>query len=127
MLLLQIFVLNNNGYGSIKSSQDRYFEGRRLGTDKKSGLGLPNLEKMVKGFEINFFQIINRDELRMTINQALKTKGPAVIEIIIDPDQITEPRTYTEIDKSGNFTTSPMEKLSPVLPDDELYSALLFD
>ncbi len=126
-LPVKIFVLNNNGYGSIKTSQDRYFQGRRLGTDKESGLGLPNMEKMVKGFEINYFQIANRSELRVTMSQALKTKGPAVIEIRIDPDQITEPRTYTEIDKSGSFTTSPMEKLSPILAEGELNAALLFD
>ena len=126
-LPVKIFVLNNDGYGSIKSSQDRYFEGRRLGTDKKSGLGLPDLEKMVNGFEISFYQVLERNELSFVIDQALQSRGPAVIEIRVDPNQLTEPRTYTEIDESGAFKTSPMEKLSPILPDEELYSALRFD
>jgi acetolactate synthase-1/2/3 large subunit len=124
-LPIKIFVLNNDGYGSIKSSQDRYFKGRRLGTDKTSGLGLPNLEKMVKGFEIDFFQIANRDNLQSIIKNALSTKGPAVIEIMVDPDQVTEPRTFTEIDINGNFVTSSMEKLSPLLSDEELINALI--
>jgi acetolactate synthase-1/2/3 large subunit len=123
-LPIKIFVLNNDGYGSIKSSQDRYFNGRRLGTDKTSGLGLPNLERMVNGFEIDFFQIKTRDDLQSIVKCALSTKGPAVIEIMVDPDQVTEPRTFTEIDTDGNFVTSPMEKLSPLLPDEELFNVL---
>jgi acetolactate synthase-1/2/3 large subunit len=125
-LPVKIFVLNNDGYGSIKSSQDRYFEGRRLGTDNTSGLGLPNLEKMIRGFEITFFQITTREELHSVIEEALGTSGPAVIEIKVDPEQSTEPRTFTEIDQNGKFVTSPMEKLSPLLSDEELSSALTF-
>jgi acetolactate synthase-1/2/3 large subunit len=126
-LPVKIFILNNDGYGSIKSSQDRYFEGRRLGTDKTSGLGLPDLERMIRGFEINFFQLATREELSLIIKQALSTQGPVVIEIKVDPDQTTEPRTFTEIDSNGLFVTSPMEKLTPLLSDEELSNALFFD
>jgi acetolactate synthase-1/2/3 large subunit len=125
-LPIKIFVLNNDGYGSIKSSQDRYFEGRRLGTDNTSGLGLPNLEKMIRGFEINFFQITKREELHSVMGEALGTSGPAVIEVKVDPEQSTEPRTFTEIDQKGRFVTSPMEKLAPLLSDEELSDALFF-
>ena len=126
-LPVKIFILNNDGYGSIKSSQDRYFEGRRLGTDKTSGLGLPDLERMIRGFEINFFQIATREELSFIVKQALSKQGPVVIEIKVDPDQTTEPRTFTEIDNNGLFVTSPMEKLTPLLSDEELSNALYFD
>jgi acetolactate synthase-1/2/3 large subunit len=126
-LPVKIFVLNNDGYGSIKSSQDRYFDGRRLGTDRTSGLGLPNLEKMIRGFEIDFFQISSREELQSTIELALNTIGPAVIEIKVDPEQTTEPRTFTEVDQYGVFVTSSMEKLMPILSDRELSDALFFD
>ena len=126
-LPVKIFVLNNNGYGSIKSSQDRYFDGRRLGTDPNSGLGLPNIEKMVKGFELDYFKIPDRDGLSSVIKHAISTDGPAIIEVIVDPEQSTEPRTYTEIGQDGSFMTSPMEKLMPLISESDLSKALSFD
>lgn len=119
-LPVKIFVLNNDGYGSIKTSQDHYFEGRRLGTDRSSGLGLPNLEKMIKGFEMSYHKITSADQLPEVISDALNENGPTIVEILVDPDQITEPRTYTEVDHLGNFVTSPMERLTPLIPEDVL-------
>lgn len=125
-LPIKIFVLNNEGYGSIKASQDRYFDGRRLGTDTSSGLGLPHIEKMVRGFEISYFCISQRSDLSEVIKNALNSDGPTVIEIVVDPEQTTEPRTFTEITADGTFLTSPMEKLVPLLNENELARALLF-
>jgi acetolactate synthase-1/2/3 large subunit len=125
-LPIKIFVLNNDGYGSIKASQDRFFQGRRLGTDRTTGLGLPNLEEMVKGFQIDFLKVSKPEDLKSVIADALLTSGPCVVEIKVDPNQITEPRTYTEIDSRGQFITSPMEKLSPTISEEELDKELSF-
>lgn len=125
-LPIKIFVLNNDGYGSIKTSQDRYFEGRRLGTDRTSGLGLPNIEHVIRGFDLDYLKISNRIEMEKIIVQAFADKGPTIIEVLVDPDQVTEPRTFTEIDENGKFITSPMEKLTPLIPESELKQILSF-
>ena len=126
-LPIKIFVLNNDGYGSIKASQDRYFEGRRLGTDRTSRLGLPVLEGLVRGFNLPFFKIDSHAGLAAILEKSLNSTGPVIVEIVVDPDQITEPRVYTEISSDGRFQTSNMERLSPVLDEVELSSALQFD
>ncbi len=126
-LPIKIFVLNNDGYGSIKASQDRYFEGRRLGTDRTSRLGLPGIEGLVRGFNLPFYKIESHVDLSVTLKECLDLEGPVIIEIMVDPDQITEPRVYTEIASDGRFQTSNMERLSPVLDEEELLSALQFD
>ena len=42
-LPVKLFVLNNNGYLSIRQTQDRFFEGRYLGEGPRSGVTCPNL------------------------------------------------------------------------------------
>ncbi len=125
-LPIKIFVLNNNGYGSIKTSQDRYFDGRRLGTDRSSLLGLPDIENVVRGFNLTFHRLVNFSQVLLTLETILAEPGPAIIELIVDPDQITEPRVFTEINEAGGFSTSSMENLVPKLSDADLKKALIW-
>ena len=118
------FVLNNNGYGSIKTTQDNYFDGRRIGTDRSSGLGLPNLEKIAYGFDIKYARIENNSDLSESLPRILEHAGPLIVEIKVDKNQITEPRVATSIDSDGSFTSAPMEIMSPILPIEILNAEL---
>jgi acetolactate synthase-1/2/3 large subunit len=125
-LPIKIFVLNNNGYGSIKTSQDRYFDGRRLGTDRSTGLAIPNLEPIVRGFGLNYERIETRDDLRSTIALVLDDNIPTVVEVFVDPDQQTEPRTYTTVLPDGKMLTASMENLHPLIEESVLKAELDF-
>jgi len=119
-LPIKIFILNNNGYGSIKTSQDRYFEGRRLGTDRKTRLAIPDFEEIIRGFKLKYLCIKNRSEMSQVLNQAFSDNEPTIIEVVIDPDQQTEPRTFTEILPNGKMLTAPMENLHPLINEEKL-------
>lgn len=123
-LPIKIFILNNNGYGSIKTSQDRYFQGRRLGTDRQTRLAIPEFEGIVRGFKLKYFSIKNRGEMDQLLTQILGDNEPAIIEVLIDPDQQTEPRTFTEILPNGKMLTAPMENLHPLIEEEMLKSEL---
>ena len=41
----KIFILDNNGYGLIKQTQDTWLKSRRVGVDSRSGLAMPDLMK----------------------------------------------------------------------------------
>jgi acetolactate synthase-1/2/3 large subunit len=123
-LPIKIFILNNNGYGSIKTSQDRYFQGRRLGTDRQTRLAIPEFEGIVRGFKLKYFSIKNRGEMDQLLTQILGDNEPAIIEVLIDPDQQTEPRTFTEILPNGKMLTAPMENLHPLIEEETLKSEL---
>ncbi len=123
-LPIKIFVLNNNGYGSIKTSQDRYFEGRRLGTDPSTGLAIPELEGIVRGFKLNYQILRNRDNLSERVEEILSDNYPTIIEVIVDPNQQTEPRTFTEVLANGKMLTAPMENLHPLIDKDNLAKLL---
>lgn len=123
-LPIKIFVLNNNGYGSIKTSQDRYFEGRRLGTDPSTGLAIPELEGIVKGFKLQYQILRDRNCLEEKLEEILSDNSPVIIEVIVDPHQQTEPRTFTEVLANGKMLTAPMENLHPLIDKDELIEIL---
>jgi acetolactate synthase-1/2/3 large subunit len=45
-LPIKFFVLNNDGYSSIRASQKAYFGSANIGADKSTGLTIPNLSKV---------------------------------------------------------------------------------
>jgi acetolactate synthase-1/2/3 large subunit len=110
---IKIFVLNNNGYGSIKTTQDNYFEGRRLGTDSKSGLGIPNILPIVEKFGIKVSKVLNGKNLIEELKKVINDNEPHVCEIIVDPEQVTEPKVKTIRAMDGKLTTSEPSDLYP--------------
>ena len=119
-LPVKIFVLNNDGYGSIKTSQDRYFEGRRLGTDRSTGLAIPKLENIVKGFGLKFEKIVSTGDIRRILKDVFADSSPVIVEIYVDPTQQTEPRVFTKVMPNGKMITAPMENLHPEISEAQL-------
>ena len=116
--------MNNNGYGSIKTSQDRYFEGRRLGTDRSTGLAIPEIQPIVEGFKLRYERINNVHELELVLDRVFSDNTPMIIEVSVDPMQETEPRTFTTILPNGKMQTASMENLHPLLSENILLTEL---
>ena len=55
-----IFVMNNNGYASIRATQNNYFDGRLVGTSASSGLEIPNIEKLLIVLDIIILILIQK-------------------------------------------------------------------
>jgi acetolactate synthase-1/2/3 large subunit len=103
------FVLNNNGYGSIKLTQDKLFSGRRFGTDPSNGLALVNLREIARAFEFTYEILRNEYTLVDDLRRILAKKSSVIVEVIVDPDQITLPRVKTIRDDKGNPLPSDMK------------------
>jgi acetolactate synthase-1/2/3 large subunit len=103
------FVLNNNGYGSIKLTQDKLFSGRRIGTDPSNGLALVNLREIARAFEFTYKILRNEYSLVDDLRRILAQNSSVIVEVIVDPDQITLPRVKTIRDDMGNPLPSDMK------------------
>ncbi len=103
------FVLNNNGYGSIKLTQDKLFSGRRIGTDPSNGLALVNLREIARAFEFTYEILRNEYSLVDDLRRILAQNSSVIVEVIVDPDQITLPRVKTIRDDMGNPLPSDMK------------------
>mgnify|MGYP001410672503 CR=1 FL=1 len=87
-----IFVINNKGYGLIKQTQETWLKSNYAGVDKKSGLSLPDNCKIAKSYKIKNITLRNNNEVRTKISKILKTRGPLLIDVMIDPNSRVKPK-----------------------------------
>lgn len=124
-LPIKFFVLNNDGYGSIKTTQTNHFGGRLVASDPSSGLTLPDISKIADAFDIPHVKIFDNDMLCHLMEKILNTDGPLMIEVMIDPNHRTAPKASVYKTKDGLFATRPMEDLAPFLSREEFESEML--
>ena len=123
-LPIKYFVLNNNGYASIRASQGGYFK-QTIGCDPDSGLTLPDISALATAFGLPVRRIDGKADLRQAIDEALALQGPVVCEVMVEPDQAIGPRITSKIGQNGVVVSSPLEDLFPFLERDELRANML--
>jgi len=123
-LPIKYFVLNNNGYASIRASQSGYFK-QTIGCDPVSGLTLPDIGALAAAFGLPVLQVSEQASLARVIAQALETPGPVFCEVMVEPDQAIGPRITSRIGENGVMVSSPLEDLFPFLEREELKANML--
>ena len=126
-LPIKFFVLNNDGYGSIRTTQNNHFGGRLVVSDPSSGLTLPSIELNSAAYRIPFVRIENQRNLRKHIEDVLNMSGPVVCELMVDPNHRTFPKASVYKKSNGSFAARPMEDMEPFLSREEFLSNLLID
>lgn len=124
-LPIKFFVLNNNGYGSIRTTQNTHFDGKLVVSDPRSGLTLPSIKLNANAYKIPYFKIDNQKNLRNKLKDIIDISGPLICEIIIDEDHKTQPKASAYKKDDGSFATKPMEDLFPFLDRKEFLKNLL--
>jgi acetolactate synthase-1/2/3 large subunit len=119
-LPIKFFILNNQAYNSIKTTQRNYFNGFYVASDPSSGVTIPNMMKVAGAYTIPAFRISNQQELKVSIQKILATPGPTLAEVIIDPMEVTMPKASSEILPDGKIVSKPLEDLWPFLSREEL-------
>jgi len=124
-LPIKFFVLNNNGYGSIKTTQNTHFKGNLVVSDPSSGLTLPSIELNAAAYKIPYIKIETQQNLKLDLSNVLSMHGPIICELIVDPDHKTLPKASVYKKEDGSFATRPMEDLAPFLDRNEFLNNLL--
>jgi len=124
-LPIKFFILNNNGYGSIKTTQNSHFGGNLVASDPSSGLTLPSIELNALAYKIQYIGIKNQNNLKEDLEKVLNTEGPIICELTIDPNHKTFPKASVYKTSDGSFATRPMEDLAPFLEREEFLNNLL--
>jgi acetolactate synthase-1/2/3 large subunit len=124
-LPIKFFVINNNGYASIRSSQTGYFGGNLVGCDPTSGLKLPRLSGIAAAFGIGFERIAHGDDVDAKIRAVLASPRPTIAEVVVIPDEPREPRLSSMRREDGSMVSKPLEDLFPFLDRDEFKANML--
>ena len=125
-LPIKLFVLNNNGYLTIKSTQQNHF-GRFVGAEKSSGVTCPDIIKVASAYGLPTATIMNTEELNMKIDSILQTPGPIVCEIIMSENQPLIPRVSSLKKPDGTIISKPIEDLYPFLDREEFFENMMVD
>jgi acetolactate synthase-1/2/3 large subunit len=124
-LPIKIFILNNNGYGSIMNMQRNYFEGFFVGSTPESGVTLPNIVKVAKAYGIDAIRVSSNAELESKLVEILSDNKPFICDIIISPKEQTAPRVTSVVTEDGRMVSKPLEDLWPFLDRDEFENEML--
>jgi len=118
-LPIKIFVLENEGYLAIKTTQNSFFKGHFTGSDPKSGVECPDLEKIASAYGIPYRSVSeNGTILTEAIKETLDSDGPMICEIHMHPLQTLFPKSASFMDKNGKMSSAPLDKMAPFMPDD---------
>jgi acetolactate synthase-1/2/3 large subunit len=120
---LKIFVLDNGGYLSIKSTQNSFFK-LSVGSGPESGVTFPDMEKIGQAYGIPSYTIRDFDFARQ-LDDVLAMEGPVLCNVILDQDQVFEPKLSSKQLPDGKMVSAPLEDMFPFLSKEELASNMI--
>jgi acetolactate synthase-1/2/3 large subunit len=123
-LPIKIMVVNNEGYGSIRVSQMRWFN-RLIAADKSSGLTLPGYRELATAFKLPYHVLDREDGLDDALGRILAEPGPAIVDVQVPTEEDRQPRLSNYQKADGTMASKPMEDLFPFLPRDEFLSNMI--
>lgn len=115
----KIFVINNQGYLAIRTTQKNLFQGRLIGEGKLTGVTLPDMRKIAYAYGIKFFRISKKEDIPRIIPQALAYKQAVICEIMTPywQDIITVSSRKLP---DGKLMSLPIDEMAPFLADEEM-------
>jgi acetolactate synthase-1/2/3 large subunit len=124
-LPVKLFVLNNDGYSSIRQTQRNYFPDNVVGCGPESGLTFPDFVAVGKAFGLPSGRCASHRDLEAAITETLEADGPALLEVMLDPEQPFSPKLASRQLPDGRMVSSPLEDLAPFLSREELADNML--
>lgn len=118
-LPVKVFVINNDGYLSIRHTQQGFLESNFVGSGKTGGLSLPDSTKVAAAYGIPAITISNHRELGERLPAFLDAPGPGLCEIVVDHNSQVSPRQGFLAKPDGTFSPQPLENMAPFLDEAE--------
>jgi acetolactate synthase-1/2/3 large subunit len=124
-LPIKLLVLANDGYASIRASQQRWF-GRLSGADATSGVTLPPLDALARAYGLPHVKIDGHAPLEPQLRAVFDMAGPVLCEVPTPPEEPRQPSQISEATADGGMRSRPLEDLAPLLSRDELAANMPF-
>ena len=125
-LPIKIFLINNEGYHSIRQTQKNFFGEPLVGIGSDSGdLSFPDMEKLSFAYGYPYYKIMDNTMLSDVIAEALSAEGPLICEVFVNTTQKFEPKSATKRLDDGTLVSAPLEDLAPFLPKEELEEIMI--
>lgn len=126
-LPVKIFILNNDGYISIKQTQNNFFNGRNTGSGTDSGVSVPDFVKVGHAFGIDSFRLEKPADIDSSIKKMLDSNAPMICEVMVNPDYIFTPKLSSRKLPDGTMISPSLEDMYPFLPREEFEQNIIKD
>jgi acetolactate synthase I/II/III large subunit len=126
-LPIKMFVLENGNYGSIMATQRNMFAGYYVGSERGSGLTLPDTCAVAGAYGISSSRVASHRDLPEAIASTLEGAGPALCGIRVTQEHVTAPRVQAMKTADGGMVSKPLHDMWPYLPADEIARNMIAD
>lgn len=124
-LPIKLFIYSNDGYLSIKNTQNNLFAGKHVAVGYDSGVTCPDIVKIGKAYGIKTERIKNHSEMEKKIKKVLSYPGPIICDINAVRQLTLTPKLMAKKLPNGQFISPPLEDMGPFLPRDEFEKNML--
>jgi acetolactate synthase-1/2/3 large subunit len=112
-LPVKTVIINNDGYLSIKITQESFFGGKEFASGKTNGVTIPSYEKLAYAFDLKYFTIRNNTEIDEVLQKMMAYDGPCILEIFSYPMERHEPKvTHKGIDANGKIIPGTLSDMT---------------
>ena len=121
-LPVKIILINNEGYHSIRQTQNNLFLTHcKIGIGPESNdLSFPEYKKIASAFGLPYYEAHSNDEVESEFAKIMAEKSFAILEIFVSKEQIFEPKNSARRLEDGTIVSPPLEDLAPFLSREEL-------
>lgn len=124
-LPLKLFVINNNGYSSIRQTQRNFFNGHMTGSGVDSGISVPDFVKIGQAFGLKTKGISNPATMESEIKEVLSTEGAILCEVITEQEYAFLPKLSAKKLPDGTMESPSLENMFPFLNREEYMESIL--
>ncbi len=128
-LPIKVFLINNEGYHSIRLTQNNLFkEFSKVGIGPESGdLAFPSFDKIAEAFGYPYSRVLTGAELEDKMKAAVDANSPVFVEVYTDTEQVWAPKSSARREPDGSLSSPPLEDLAPFLSREELAENMYID
>ena len=118
---VRIFLIDNEGYHSIRQTQKNFFGGRPVGIGPESGdLGFPDMALIARAFGYHYAECLTNDTMDETLAAVYAASVPLICRVAVTKQQTTMPKAASRRLEDGSMVSSPLEDMAPFLSREEL-------
>jgi acetolactate synthase-1/2/3 large subunit len=124
-LPIKLFILNNDGYLSIRNTQTKLFEKRLSGVSADSGVSFPDCGKIADAYGFKFYRINTIDELKSQLPEILALDTYCLCEVMCPVTEEIYPTSATMKTEDGKLSSQPLENMAPFLSKEEYEAEMI--